>query len=44
MSLGQNFPAAQFFFFVDILLKLQKQILICFLTFSRNSNITMTLW
>jgi len=24
MSLGQNFPAAQFFFFVDILIKATK--------------------
>jgi len=28
-----NFLAAQFFFFIDILLKLQKQILICFCKF-----------
>jgi len=39
LSSGQNFLAAQRLFFIDILLKLQKQILICFGNFSCNSNI-----
>jgi len=30
LSLGQNFLAAEFFLVIDILLKLQQQILICF--------------
>jgi len=37
LSLGQNFLAAQFFLFIDILLKLQQQIVICFSKFSCNS-------
>jgi len=36
LSLGQNFLAAEFFLFIDILLKLQHQILICFCKFSCN--------
>jgi len=39
LSVGQNFLAAQFFLFIDILLKLQQQpeqeIVICFCKFSQ---------
>jgi len=40
LSLGQNFLAAHFFFFIDILAtkKATKQILICFCKFSCNSD------
>jgi len=41
--LGQIFIAAQFFLFIDILLKLQQQILICFCKFSCNSVMIMGL-
>jgi len=36
--LGQNFLAAEFFLVINILLKLQQQILIRFCTFSCNSE------
>jgi len=44
LSLGQNFFAAQFFIFINILLKLQKQILIYFCKFTCNSDIIIALW
>jgi len=43
LSLGQNFLAAEFFLVIDILLKLQQHILICFCKFSCNSEILMGL-
>jgi len=43
LSLGQNFLAAQFFLVIDILLKWQQQILICFCKFRCNSKIVMGL-
>ena len=43
LSFGQNFLAAQFFLFTEILLKLQEQIVICFCKFSCNSVIIMGL-
>jgi len=36
LSLGLNFLAAKFFLVIDILLKWQQQIFICFCKFSRN--------
>jgi len=44
LSLGQTFFAAQFFLLnIDILLKLQQQILICFCKFTCNSAIIVAL-
>jgi len=47
LSLGQNlsffFLTTQFYLFIDILLKLQQQTLICFCKFSCNSVIIMGL-
>jgi len=37
LSLGQTFLATRFFLFIEILLKLQQPILICFCKFSCNS-------
>ena len=43
LSQGQNFLAAEFFLVIDILLKLQQQILICFCKFSCIFEIIMGL-
>jgi len=43
LSLCQTFLAAEFFLLIDILLKLQQQMFICFYNFSCNSVIIMGL-
>jgi len=43
LLLGQNFLAVEFFLVINILLKLQQQILICFCKFRCKSEIVMGL-